>query len=144
VRIFNRRLAALALVTALASACEPFEPTAPFPGSLAIQTSAGDHQQSLPGSELADDLRVRVIHSATGDPVEGIAIAWIVVAGTGIELISPAWSTDAQGFASVRVRLGDGLGSYVLEARFPGLRSEPARFTLFAVSAAGSVHVPIR
>jgi uncharacterized protein (TIGR03437 family) len=136
VRQFERPIAGVLLATALLAACEEFDPTAPFPGSLAIEAVAGDRQHAAPGTEVADELRVRVTHFETGDAVEGITIDWEITGGNGAALVSPSSSTDAQGFATARVRLGQSNGSYELEAGFPGMRSDPARFTLFAVAAA--------
>jgi hypothetical protein len=129
------RTAALLGLATIAVACDrDFDPTAPYPGTLAIAVAAGDRQSAAPGSWLVTPLRALVQHSITGDPVESVVVEWHVVSGPGAVIEQLTSPTDQNGTAGTRVRLGSTMGDYVIEARFRGLRGEPARFTLYAAA----------
>jgi hypothetical protein len=135
-----KRQVACALVviaTSVSVACEDeFDPTAPFPGSLTITALAGDRQQTSPSSSLVNPLQVRVTHVGSGDPVKDVTIAWRVAEPSDARLVQPTSVTDARGLATANVQLGESVGPTIIEASFNGLKTEPARFTAFAVEAA--------
>lgn len=85
---------------------------------------------SQPGrlaTPVADDPTVLVV-DRFGNPVGGVAIAWVVTAGGG-EVSSPTTPTGADGRASVTWTLGLGVGIQKLIARVDGVHGSPATFS---------------
>ena len=69
-----------------------------------LEMVSGDGQSALVGSSVADPLVVRA-KDASGNPVAGIAVSWVVGSGDGH--LGPETSlTDGQGLASTRWTLG--------------------------------------
>ena len=81
--------------------------------SVAVQS--GDAQFGSPSTELVDPLQVVVTDPVDELPLEDITVTWTVVSGNGA-LVPPAPSaTDENGVATATLRLGSGLGEYVVE-----------------------------
>lgn len=91
--------------------CEDSEaPPLPF----LIVRASGDGQSSKRGTELPDPLVVRVTLS-DGSPAAGLTVRFREVAGGG--LLSPADPvTNARGYASARLILGDAVGTNTVRA----------------------------
>jgi hypothetical protein len=125
----TRRLAGTMLLMLGLAACSDDElPTVPRPKNLELTRVAGDTQFALPGTGLADSLRVRVTHRVSGRPVAGVEVVWHSVHGDATP--SPRFSvTGADGIATTHVELGAELGVRTLEATFDGLWGVAPRFT---------------
>jgi hypothetical protein len=74
-----------------------------------LATTAGNHQQGLPGATLPRPLTVEVDDSL-GDPVAGVAITFQVLAGGG-SLSTGSATTDAHGLATTSLTLGPAPGT---------------------------------
>jgi Bacterial Ig-like domain (group 1). len=84
-----------------------------------LEPVSGDGQAALVGTSVADPLVVRA-RDAQGNPVAGIAVAWVIGSGGGS--LSPQTSlTDDQGLASTRWTLGSGPGSNTATAVISGV-----------------------
>ncbi len=78
---------------------------------------SGDGQQGRPGKLLGDPLVVEVT-DANGRPALGTAVAFRFVGADGSPEVDPSTgTTDEQGRASTRARLGDAEGEQTIEAR---------------------------
>jgi len=84
-----------------------------------LELVSGDGQSALVGTSLADPLVVRA-RDAEGNPVAGIAVAWVIGSGGGIR--SPETSiTDDHGLASTRWTLGPAPGTNTVTAVISGV-----------------------
>lgn len=128
-RVRSAALATLVLCGTLA--CDGGETTGPS-HRLVLSVQGGDDQLGGPGTLLLDPLQVIVLDDASGEPVEGITVRWRVIEGAGATLDAETLSR-ASGVAENRLRLGDALGPYVVEATVGGLVGEPATFSARAV-----------
>jgi hypothetical protein len=94
----------LAAAPGLAGSPVDFVHTAMAGSATVLEPVSGDGQSAQAGTALADPLVVRV-HDAEGNPVPGLAVAWIVGQGGGT--LAPSTSlTGADGIASTRWTLG--------------------------------------
>jgi hypothetical protein len=84
--------------------------------NVLVRPASGNHQVSLPGSELPDPLVVEVFDLDAGRPSPGVSVRWEVVMGNGAVLESDSLVTDAQGRAANRFALGSEVGGYVVRA----------------------------
>lgn len=101
----------------------------------AIEAQSGADQVGLVGSVLPAPLVVHVTDAA-GSPARGIAVAWVVVQGTGT--VSPSSSTtDADGHAATQFTLGPEQGEQLVSATAAGLPGSPATFTAVAATELG-------
>jgi len=84
-----------------------------------LESVSGDGQAALVGTSVADPLVVRA-RDAQGNPVAGIAVAWVIGSGGGS--LSPQTSlTDDHGLASTRWTLGTAPGSNTATAVISGV-----------------------
>jgi hypothetical protein len=94
----------LASAPGLAGSPVEFSHTATAGSATVLEPISGDGQSALVGTSLADPLVVRA-HDASGNPVAGLAVAWVVGEGGGS--LAPATSvTGGDGLASTRWTLG--------------------------------------
>jgi hypothetical protein len=131
----SKNLIVLLCIAALSAACTDNEITAPYPKNLGLAVVGGDRQFALPGTMADEPLRVRLEHYRTHEPVRGRQVTWHVVGDNGAQVSPEVSTTDDNGVASTRVRLGSSMGTYTIEARFQGLWGEAPRFTLTATPA---------
>ena len=144
-RFFLPRFAPFALILSLA-ACDERAPSAPPSGSVAreLRVLGGDGQQAAVGAALPEDLVVTAV-DATGRPIPGTAIQFVVVAGGG-QVAPQTVTADERGFARTRWTLGTvAVDSQVVEARLEGVaplrlraRVRPDVPVSFAVSGGGA------
>lgn len=127
------KLSQLVMLVVTVAACGGDGPMGSEPqASVAVQS--GDVQFGSPSTELADPLQVVVTDPVDELPLEDITVTWTVVTGNGA-LITPATSaTDENGVATATLRLGAGLGEYVVEASVRNTVGQPARFRSQAVN----------
>lgn len=117
-----------------AAACDGDEGTGPSVEGATIAVLSGDSQFAAPNDTLADPLEV-VVTDASGEPLEDVTIEWTVVEGGGAQILDSTAGTDSVGVASARLRLGEDLGVYRVEASVDGLTGAPASFSAEAVTA---------
>ncbi len=104
-----------------------------------LQIISGQNQQSSTGSELANPFVVEV-RDHNGNPLQGVQVAFTVTAGDGRlsgRSTAEIATTDANGRAAVRMRLGTNPGTTVVVASVAGLDA-----VAFAAVATGSVAFP--
>lgn len=92
--------------------------------TLAI--SAGNNQIGTPEAALPVDLAV-LVTDASGDPVAGVTVDWIVGSGGGT-LSAPSSVSDADGIATVEWTMGEDTGPVVVIAESAGLTGSPLSF----------------
>src|SRR5688500_14116604 len=110
------KLSQLIVLVVIVATCGGDGPTGSEPqASVAVQS--GDAQFGSPSTELVDPLQVIVVDPVDELPLEEVSVTWTVTSGNGA-LVTPATSlTDENGVATATLRLGSGLGEYVVEAR---------------------------
>lgn len=106
-----------------------FRATATVAPPAAVEIVAGDGQTGRVAAELSEPLEVRVL-DADGQPIEGVSVE-LVPSGSGAAALPAVASTDADGVARTRWRLGTGAGEQTLEARVDGVDA-PAVFSATA------------
>ena len=93
-------------------------------GSAAVlEMISGSGQSALVGTSLPDPLIVRARDEA-GNPVPGLAVAWVVGSGGG-SLAPPTSVTDGDGLASATWTLGSAPGSNTATAVISGVGTVP-------------------
>jgi Bacterial Ig domain/Bacterial Ig-like domain (group 1) len=98
-----------------------FTSTATAGNASRIEIVSGDNQEAPAGTQLHDDLVVRVLDQ-DGNPVPNRAVSWVV--GTGGGTPSPETSqTDGDGKASTKWTLGGTAGPNTLNAVVSGIGS---------------------
>jgi hypothetical protein len=117
------------------AACGGDDLTLPGPGQpAALRIVAGDGQRGLLGESLTDPLVVQLVDTE-GLPIEGRAVEFQFTDDVPDAAIDPASaSTDADGHAAVRARLGRRAGSQAIEALVPAPGADlRVRFRLTAL-----------
>ena len=110
----------------------------PPPLPAVVEAVEGDGQRAAPGAEVPIAPAVRVLDS-DGDPVEGVAITFVVTGGGGT-VEGAATVTGPDGIGRVdRWTLGGTAGTNTLEARADGLAGSPVVFTAEAVAAPSDI-----
>ena len=103
----------------LAGSPVSFTHTALAGAATILELVSGDGQSALVGTSVPDPLVVRA-RDAAGNPVTGLAVAWVV--GDGGGSAAPQTSlTDAQGLAATRWTLGSAAGTNTLTAVISGV-----------------------
>jgi len=108
----------------------PATPPPPPPTSGEAQSLflvSGDGQNGKTLTPLGELLTVRAL-DAQGGGVAGISVSFAVTSGGGA-FSQVSETTDADGLASVELRLGPALGSNVVTASVSGLEGSPVMFT---------------
>lgn len=109
----------LASAPGLAGSPVEFTATATAGAATVLERVSGDGQSALVGTALAEPLVVRA-HDAAGNPVVGLAVAWVIGQGGGS--VAPMTSiTDADGRASTRWTLGGTPGPNTATAVISGV-----------------------
>ncbi len=99
-----------------------------------IELLDGNGQNGGAGSPLGAPLRV-LVTDADGAPLEGVAVEWEIVTGTGSV---PASSTTASdGVASATFTLGPEIGEQRARAVLDGVAGSPVTFTATAAAGGG-------
>jgi Bacterial Ig domain/Bacterial Ig-like domain (group 1) len=96
-----------------------------------VRIVSGNEQTGLPGTTLPQPLVVEVV-DASGNPVIGAAVTWVVTAGGG-SLDPSTGTTDENGRSSTSWTLGPGIGANSVQAIVSGVGE--AAFT--ATASAG-------
>ena len=122
------------LLCAILAACGGSDTTGPRERAITLSVLTGSGQFGTAGNLLADPLTVVAIDAATDESVQGVAVEWRIVGGDGAVLSSQMVSTNARGFASAELRLGNSLGTYTVEVHAAAMQGPPARFTARAVA----------
>jgi hypothetical protein len=94
----------LAGAPGLAGSPVEFTATATAGAAAVLEAVSGDGQSALVGTVLPQPLVVRA-HDAAGNPVAGLAVAWVIGQGGG-SLAPTTSTTDADGRASTRWTVG--------------------------------------
>ena len=103
----------------LAGSPVTFSHTASAGAASVLERVSGDGQSALAGTSVADPLVVRA-KDAAGNPVAGLAVAWVV--GTGGGTLAPQTSTTGgDGLASTRWTLGANPGANSATAVISGV-----------------------
>jgi hypothetical protein len=97
-----------------------------------LALTAGDGQVGAVGAALAAPFVVTA-RDAGDNPVAGVTVEFVVVAGGG-SVVVPSAMTHADGHAQATLTLGTAAGTNTVEARAPGLSGSPALFTAEAVA----------
>jgi hypothetical protein len=107
---------AVVLCAAILTACgsDGVSPQ-PLPVASALEIVSGNEQRGPAGSQLAEDLVVRV-RDQDRQPLSGTQVTWEVTGGGG-SLSAASSSTDAQGLARTRLTLGSAVGQNGARAR---------------------------
>ena len=100
-----------------------------------LEMVSGDNQSGLINQPLAAPFLVRLLSDGE-TPVNGETVTFVVVQGSGSFESGPTVTTDAGGYASNRLILGETPGSVVVEARFADATNSPVRFSATAEEAA--------
>ncbi|HEY8485307.1 MAG TPA: IPT/TIG domain-containing protein, partial [Longimicrobiales bacterium] len=130
----RRRVLGLLLCgLATLGACDrgPAEPDDAANWTIAI--FAGNGQFGAPGQLLADPLEVVVTNGVSREGVEGVAVSWRVVDGSGAVVLPLGSKTETLGVARARLRLGSQTGVYRVEARISSGAIRTAVFEARAV-----------
>ena len=107
--VLGARLDVTHVVTATAEALTTtFTATATMPSTARLEILSGDAQRAAVATALAESLAVRLT-LASGAPVQGARITWLVTAGGG-SVDPPQRTTDAAGMAKARWALGTSAG----------------------------------
>jgi hypothetical protein len=114
------KLLALATVAVFSAACGDDGPTGLDPTLFELVAVSGSGQSGVAGTVLAEPLVVAVRRISGGAGEEGVTVDWRVTQGDGDPTRTSA-VTDADGFATTRLVLGDVAGSLEVEARVTGL-----------------------
>ena len=126
----SRRL--LVEVTLLASlsitGCSRDGPTEPPTPEVELVAVLGSGQFGPADQFLIAPLTVAALRIDNGRPVEDIVVEWTVLEGSGARLDPGTSQSDSTGLATARLRLGTGLGRYLIQAL---LRDQPERFVEF-------------
>ena len=85
----------------------------------ALSKASGDNQSAVIGRRLSNPLSVKV-QDASGNPLEGVSIAWSVATGGG-SVDHATSKTDSQGIGAAAWTLGLTLGPQTLTASAQGL-----------------------
>jgi hypothetical protein len=129
-------------VGAVVAGCTEDMAAVPGESARAIELVAGNNQQSVAGSELPEELVVRIMDSA-GRSVPGSRVAWVATGG-GVMNESTTW-TDTMGYARARWTLGPAPGGQEAEVRVPteanGGVAAQATFAATATSAQGQLTI---
>ncbi|HEX5574978.1 MAG TPA: Ig-like domain-containing protein, partial [Gemmatimonadales bacterium] len=111
----------LATAGGLAGSPVTFTSTATAGNANRIEIISGNNQEAAAGSEVPQDLVVRVLDQ-DGNPIANQAVSWVIGQGAGTP--NPETSqTDGEGKASTRWRLGPTPGTNTLNAVVSGLGS---------------------
>lgn len=121
-----------------------FTATANVGPAASLLFIAGDGQQDEVGTLLSQPLRVQVL-DAGGNPVQNTSVLFAVDSipsgATGAFIngsVSTTIQTDAFGFASAAMTLGNKAGVYRVSASSSGLAGSPIYFRLTATAAGGA------
>jgi hypothetical protein len=115
------KLLALTTLAGLVAACNGDDgPTGLDPDVFEVVAVSGGGQSGVAGTVLADPLVVAVRRISGGAGEEGVTVSWRVIQGDGDPTRTSA-VTDADGYATTRLALGDNTGSLEVEARVVGL-----------------------
>jgi Bacterial Ig domain/Bacterial Ig-like domain (group 1) len=121
----------LASADGLAGSPVTFTSTANAGNASRIEIVSGDGQQAPAGTQLPQDLVVRVLDQ-DGNPVTGRPVQWVIGKGGGT--VNPETSqTNSQGQASTKWILGSAPDSNTVNAVVPGIGS-----ALFHATATGA------
>jgi hypothetical protein len=119
-----------------------------FTAADSIHVASGDGQTGIAGQALAAPLRVKVIQSGGGVPIQGVGVTFSVTAGGGIFAGSNANTqvavTDASGIAEVNWRLGPFAGPNSAEAGGSGLVGTPVTFAATAQTDPATLPIRLR
>jgi hypothetical protein len=125
------KLSQLVVLVVVVAACGEGPMGSGPQASVAVQS--GDEQFGSPSTELVDPLQVVVVDPVDELPLEEITVTWTVASGNGA-VVTPTSQTDENGVATATLRLGSGIGEYVVEARVQNIVGQPARFRSRAVN----------
>jgi hypothetical protein len=130
-RISAASVAAACLIGAACAGGDLVLPNGTSPA--VIEVLRGDDQFAPPGSELPAPIVVKVTDAA-GHPMPEVRVAFTLGAGAaGGETTPDTATTDADGEASARWVLGDGLGEQQVDAEVVGVGPAMVSFTATAV-----------
>jgi lysophospholipase L1-like esterase len=94
---------------------------------------SGNGQSGQAGDDLADPLRVQVV-DAFNNGIAGVPVQFTIAQGGGSLIDSVPRSTDAEGHATMRVRLGTSTGKQTIIATSPVLPQRQVVFNATALS----------
>src|SRR5687768_7421950 len=124
--ILKKRIIASFAAAALLGACGG-DGTGPDDGGLSVAAQTNDVYFGTRNSTLEEPLQTIVLDPVTKKPQNNVAVSWRVVQGSAT-LTATTSMTDAGGVASTFVRVGNELGTSIIEGFIPKLVGSPARF----------------
>jgi hypothetical protein len=128
------RWALLSLAAVCAAGCAEAIPTDPGDGDVTIAVYGMANLVAAPGSQLEQPLIVVVTDAHARKPAAGVLLEWRIVHGDGALLDVVDARTDAHGLARAQLRLGENLGTYVVEVRLPYAAQTSTRFGVEAAA----------
>jgi hypothetical protein len=132
--MFNRMRWSLpvSLVAFCAVGCADSNPTDPGDGDVMIAAYGAQRLVAAPTALLDRPLIVMVTDARTRKPAADVQVDWHIVQGNGASLEVIDSRTDGQGFSRAKLRLGQTLGTYVVEVRLPYAPQTSTRFEIDA------------
>lgn len=109
-----------------------YDPTVP----TEMEANTGNGQIGTVNDELAEPLEVRILNRE-GDPVAGVRVTWTVDPGNGSLVDGSESTTDAEGRAQNRWRLGAVVGTQRAFASVGSLQGSPVNFIATAQAPGG-------
>jgi hypothetical protein len=96
------------------------------------------NNQSVPVSGTSQSLIVQIVDQV-GNAVQGTEVKFQILNGTGASLARLSQVSNASGFASTSLTLGQAIGEYVVEATAERIFGSPIIFSINGIAAAGKL-----
>jgi VCBS repeat-containing protein len=129
----------LASADGLAGSPVTFTSTAAAGSASRIEIVSGNNQTAVAGSELPQDLVVRLLDQA-GNPIVNQPVSWVIGAGGG-SAIPQTSQTDSEGKATTRWTLGPAAGNNTLNAVVSGVGLVTFSATATSTTAQSSIAI---
>ena len=125
-------------------------PPPPLPEPTTLLSISGDNQEGVTGEVLANPFVVEV-RDENGDPLEGVAVRFVVLTGAG-SLSATTSTTDPNGRVESTLTLGSDPGANTVEVSVEGISqmvvfnavAESLAFDLSVPSGISFIHVPLK
>ena len=125
-------------------------PPPPLPEPTTLLSISGDNQEGVTGEVLANPFVVEV-RDENGDPLEGVAVRFVVLTGGG-SLSATTSTTDPNGRVESTLTLGSDPGANTVEVSVEGISqmvvfnavAESLAFDLSVPSGISFIHVPLK
>ena len=129
---------------------QPATTLPPLPEPTTLLSISGDNQEGVTGEVLANPFVVEV-RDENGDPLEGVAVRFVVLTGGG-SLSATTSTTDPNGRVESTLTLGSDPGANTVEVSVEGISqmvvfnavAESLAFDLSVPSGISFIHVPLK